>query len=172
MVKSALIKDLYVEIDRLKQEVYAARVKNGIYILRDRYLLEEAEKRCVCYIIMQAMSEKIERMELDLDSRDKELYNSQQQLTVKLSEKLEKTERKHKETEHVLLDLEERLRQTNVTIKEKEFLISNLLKSEKALVERVHELRSELEDTASDVTNLFTKIGSHPYSKNTLALSS
>ncbi|KAL8456530.1 hypothetical protein ACS0TY_034662 [Phlomoides rotata] len=67
-------------------------------------------------------------------------------------------QRKHKETEHVLLDLEERLRQTNVTIKEKEFLISNLLKSEKALVERVHELRSELEDTASDITNLFTKI--------------
>ncbi|KAL8463702.1 hypothetical protein ACS0TY_034376 [Phlomoides rotata] len=106
----------------------------------------------------KAMSEKIERMELDLNSRDKELYNSQQQLTVKLSDKLEKTERKHKETEHVLLDLEERPRQTNVTIKEKEFLISNLLKSEKALVERVHELRSELEDTASDVTNLFTKI--------------
>lgn len=33
------------------------------------------------------------------------------------------------ETEHVLLDLEERHRQANATIKEKEFLISNLLKS-------------------------------------------
>ncbi|KAL8516151.1 hypothetical protein ACS0TY_014716 [Phlomoides rotata] len=156
MMKSALIKDLYVEIDRLKQEVYAAREKNGIYIPRDRYLLEEAEKK--------AMSEKIERMELDLDSRDKqltelqELYNSQQQLTFELSNKLEKTERKLRETEYVLLDLEERHRQANATIKEKEFLISNLLKSEKALVERALELRSELEDTASDVTNLFTKI--------------
>ena len=34
-----------------------------------------------------------------------------------------------KETEHVLLDLEERHMQANATIKEKEFLISNLLKS-------------------------------------------
>lgn len=156
MMKSAVIKDLYVEIDRLKQEVYAAREKNGIYIPRDRYLQEEAEKK--------AMTEKIERMELDFDSRDKQLaelqdlYNSQQQLTAELSDKLEKTEKKLEETEHVLLDLEERHRQANATIKEKEYLISNLLKSEKALVERALELRSELEDAASDITNLFTKI--------------
>ncbi|PIN10075.1 Kinesin-like protein [Handroanthus impetiginosus] len=156
MMKSALIKDLYFEIDRLKQEVYAAREKNGIYIPRDRYLQDEAEKK--------AMSEKIERMELDLESRDKqlaelqELYNSQQQLTVELSDKLEKTEKKLQETEHALLDLEERHRQANATIKEKEYLISNLLKSEKALVERALELRAELENAASDVTNLFTKI--------------
>ncbi|KAK6144525.1 hypothetical protein DH2020_021345 [Rehmannia glutinosa] len=156
MMKSAVIKDLYFEIDRLKQEVYAAREKNGIYIPRDRYLQDEAEKK--------AMSEKIERMELDLDSRDKqfaevqELYNSQQQLTVELSDKLEKSEKKLQETEHALLDLEERHRQANATIKEKEYVISNLLKSEKALVERALELRAELENTASDVTNLFTKI--------------
>ncbi|KAL0370040.1 UNVERIFIED_CONTAM: Kinesin-like protein KIN-5D [Sesamum angustifolium] len=135
MMKSALIKDLYFEIDRLKQEVYAAREKNGIYIPRDRYLQDEAEKK--------AMSEKIERMELDLDSRDKrlvevqELYNSQQQLTVELSDKLEKTEKKLQETEHALLDLEERHRQANANIKEKEYLISNLLKSEKALIRRL-----------------------------------
>ncbi|XP_041991078.1 kinesin-like protein KIN-5D [Salvia splendens] len=156
MMKSAVIKDLYFEIDRLKQEVYAAREKNGIYIPRDRYLQEEAEKK--------AMSERIERMELDLDSRDKQLaelqdlYNSQQQSTAELSDKLEKTEKRLKETEHVLLDLEERHMQANATIKEKEFLISNLLKSEKALIERALELRSELEDAASDITNLFTKI--------------
>ncbi|KAK2980292.1 hypothetical protein RJ640_024996 [Escallonia rubra] len=156
MMKSALIKDLYSEIDRLKQEVYAAREKNGIYIPRDRYLQDEAEKK--------AMAEKIERMELDFDSRDKqvmelqELYNSQQLLTAELSDKLEKTEKKLKETEHSLADLEERHRQANSTIKEKEFLISNLLKSEKALVERAFELRAELENAASDVSSLFTKI--------------
>ncbi|KAL3850731.1 hypothetical protein ACJIZ3_012613 [Penstemon smallii] len=152
MMKSAMIKDLYFEIDRLKQEVYAAREKNGIYIPRDRYLQEEAEKK--------AMSEKIERMELDFESRDKqlvdlqELYNFQQQLTVDLSDKLEKTEKKLQETEYSLLDLEEKHRQANATIKEKEYLISNLLKSEKALVERALELRAELESATSDVSSL------------------
>ncbi|KAJ1377030.1 P-loop containing nucleoside triphosphate hydrolase [Sesbania bispinosa] len=156
MVKSALIKDLYSEIDRLKQEVYSAREKNGIYIPRDRYLNEEAEKK--------AMAEKIERMELEAESKDKklmelqELFNCQKLLTAELSDKLEKTERSLEETELSLFDLEERHKQANATIKEKEFLISNLLKSEKALVEHAIELRAELENAASDVSNLFSKI--------------
>ncbi|EEF29570.1 kinesin-like protein KIN-5D [Ricinus communis] len=156
MMKSAMIKDLYSEIDRLKQEVYAAREKNGIYIPRDRYLQDEAEKK--------AMAEKIERMELDSESKDKQLmelqdlYNSQLLLTAELSEKLEKTEKKLEETENSLFDLEEKHRQANATIKEKEFLISNLLKSEKALVERAFELRAELENAASDISSLFAKI--------------
>ncbi|XP_073311252.1 kinesin-like protein KIN-5D [Primulina huaijiensis] len=156
MMKSAIMKDLYSEIDRLKQEVYAAREKNGIYIPRERYLQDESDKK--------AMSEKVERMELDLESRDKqllelqELYDSQQQLTVELSDKLEKTEKKLQETEHSLLDLEGRHKQANATIKEKDYLVSNLLKSEKSLVERAHELRVELENAVSDVQNLFAKI--------------
>ncbi|ESW04134.1 hypothetical protein PHAVU_011G070000 [Phaseolus vulgaris] len=156
MVKSALIKDLYSEIDRLKQEVYAAREKNGIYIPRDRYLHEEAEKK--------AMVEKIERMEQEAESKDKqlvelqELYNSQQLLTVELSDKLEKTEKSLEETEQSLLELEEKHTQANATIKEKEFLIFNLLKSEKTLVEHAIELRADLENAASDVSNLFSTI--------------
>ncbi|WOL14877.1 kinesin-like protein KIN-5A [Canna indica] len=156
MMKSAMIKDLYAEIDRLKQEVFAAREKNGIYIPRDRYLIEEAEKK--------AMTEKIEKLELDLDSKDKqliglqELYNSQKLLSADLSDKLERTQKKLVDTEHAFLDLEERYRQANSTIKEKEFLISNLLKSEKALVERAYDLRSELENAAADVSGLFSKI--------------
>ncbi|KAG8387758.1 hypothetical protein BUALT_Bualt02G0054600 [Buddleja alternifolia] len=156
MMKSALMKDLYFEIERLKQEVYAAREKNGVYIPRDRYLQEEAEKK--------AMSEKIERVETDLESKDKQimglqdLYNSQQQLTVELRDKLERTEKKLQQTERSLFDFEERHRQANATIKEKEYLISNLLKSEKALEQRALELRAELENAASDVSNLFSKI--------------
>ncbi|KAK8550966.1 hypothetical protein V6N13_119465 [Hibiscus sabdariffa] len=156
MMKSALIKDLYSEIDRLKQEVYAAREKNGIYIPRDRYLHEEAEKK--------AMAEKIERMELVSDSKEKkitelqELYNSQQLLSAELSDKLEKTQKKLGETENAFFDLEDKHRQANATIKEKEFLISNLLKSEKALIEHAFELRAELENAASDVSDLFAKI--------------
>ncbi|PWA85208.1 P-loop containing nucleoside triphosphate hydrolases superfamily protein [Artemisia annua] len=156
LMKSAMMKDLYSEIERLKQEVYAAREKNGIYIPKERYLLEEEEKK--------AMAEKIERMELDNESRGKqmmelqELYNSQLLITASLTEKLEKTEIKLQETEHSLSDLEEKHRQANVTIKEKEYLISNLLKSEKALLERAFDLRAELDNAASDVSSLFTKI--------------
>ncbi|KMZ64308.1 Kinesin-related protein-like [Zostera marina] len=156
MMKSAMMKDLYYEIERLKQEVFSAREKNGIYIPRDRYLQEESEKK--------AMVEKIERLELDLDSKDKqliglqELYNSQKLLTAGLKDELEKTQKRLTDTENVLLDLEERYKQTISTIKEKEFIISNLLRSEKVLVERAFELRLDLENAASDVSGLFAKI--------------
>ncbi|TVU01229.1 hypothetical protein EJB05_53331, partial [Eragrostis curvula] len=45
MMKSALIKDLYIEMDHLKQELYAAREKNGVYIPREQYVADEAEKK-------------------------------------------------------------------------------------------------------------------------------
>ncbi|KAK9126879.1 hypothetical protein Scep_015725 [Stephania cephalantha] len=156
MMKSTMIKDLYNEIDRLKQELCAAREKNGIYIPQDRYLQEEAQKK--------AMTEKIERMELDSESKDKqlmelqELSNSQQLYTTELSDKLEKTQGELEETRSSLLDLEEKYGQAQTTIKEKEFLIFNLLKSEKALVEQTFALRSELHNAASDVSGLFEKI--------------
>ncbi|KAK9756698.1 hypothetical protein RND81_01G115500 [Saponaria officinalis] len=156
MVKSALMKDLYFEIERLKQEVYAAREKNGIYIPRDRYLQEEAEKK--------ALTERVEKMEQDMDTRDKQLvelqglYDSQRQLSAELGNKLEMTEKRLEETEHALSDLEEKHKQANATIKEKEYIISNLLRSEKALVDRAIELRTELESAASDISSLFSKI--------------
>ncbi|KAJ4903174.1 P-loop containing nucleoside triphosphate hydrolases superfamily protein [Raphanus sativus] len=156
MMKSAIMKDLYGEIERLKQEVYAAREKNGIYIPKERYTQEEAEKK--------AMAEKIEQMEVEGEAKDKqiielqELYNAEQLVTAGLREKLDKTEKKLRETEQALLDLEEKHRQAVATIKEKEYLISNLLKSEKTLVDRAVELQAELENAASDVSNLFAKI--------------
>ncbi|XP_021856268.1 kinesin-like protein KIN-5D [Spinacia oleracea] len=156
MMKTALMKDLYYEIERLKQEVYAAREKNGIYIPRDRYLLDEAEKK--------ALTEKVEKMELDMETKDKqlvelqELYNSQQQSSAELSSKLEMTQKKLEETEHAFSDLEEKHRQANATIKEKEFIITNLLRSEKALVDRAIDLRTELESAASDISSLYAKI--------------
>nr|GEV34152.1 hypothetical protein [Tanacetum cinerariifolium] len=78
---------------------------------------------------------------------DKQLVNAY------LTLKLEKTEIKLQETKNSLLDLEERHRQANITIKEKEFAIFNLLSS------LAFDIRAELENAASDVSNLFTKMG-------------
>lgn len=114
-----------------------------------------------------------------------ELYNSQQLLTAELTDKLEKTEvryqltlilcalilgkiqmynlvmqKKLEQTEHSLVDLEEKHRQANATIKEKEFLISNLLKSGKHIF---------LPSTYSDqilIISLSTSLALHLLSQN------
>ncbi|KAI4991447.1 hypothetical protein ZWY2020_039818 [Hordeum vulgare] len=156
MMKSALIKDLYFEMDRLKQELYAAREKNGIYIPGEQYLADEAEKK--------AMSEKLDRLELSLESKDKQfhelqgLYDSQKVLSADLSETLQTLQKKMQETECALAVLEEKYLQANNTIKEKEYLIENLLKTEKVLVHEAHTLRSELENTTDDLSGLFSKL--------------
>ncbi|XP_020976584.1 kinesin-like protein KIN-5D [Arachis ipaensis] len=62
-------------------EVYAAREKNGIYIPRDRYLSEEAEKK--------VMAEKIERMALEADSKDKATATSNIQATLRPTRSVE-----------------------------------------------------------------------------------
>lgn len=156
LLKSALIKDLYSEIDRLKQELNAAREKNGIYIPRDRYMHEESKKK--------AMVEKMEQMEQDSEMKDKqiielqELYDVKTQLAANLSDKLEETEIVLEETKHSLCDLEEKYRKAKTAIKKKEYYITNLLQSEKALYDYAFELHLELEHAASDVSGLFTKI--------------
>jgi kinesin family protein 11 len=140
----------------MSSEVFAAREKNGIYIPRERYLQEEAEKK--------AMTEKIERLGADLEARDKqlvelkELYDAEQLLSAELSEKLGKTQKDLEDTKNVLHDLEEKYNEAESTIKEKEYVIFNLLKSEKSLVDCAYNLRAELENAAADVSGLFSKI--------------
>ncbi|RXI02696.1 hypothetical protein DVH24_002774 [Malus domestica] len=97
-MRSVLINDLYSEIHRLKQEVYAATEKNGIYKPRHRYVSEEAEKK--------AMSKKIERMKLDYDSKHKSVLYS----FCSCSEIIEHfiLQKKLEETGHALYGLEDK----------------------------------------------------------------
>jgi kinesin family protein 11 len=62
------------------------------------------------------------------------------------------------DTKNVLHDLEEKYNEAESTIKEKEYVIFNLLKSEKSLVDCAYNLRAELENAAADVSGLFSKI--------------
>ncbi|KAH1247635.1 Kinesin-like protein KIN-5B [Glycine max] len=45
--KAVLLKDLYMEIDRMKEDIRAARKKNGVYISHERFAKEEAEKKVI-----------------------------------------------------------------------------------------------------------------------------
>ncbi|KAL4357403.1 hypothetical protein AHAS_Ahas09G0183200 [Arachis hypogaea] len=100
-----------MEIKRMKEDVRAAREKNGVYISHERFAKEEAEKK--------AKDERIEQIENDLSLSQKE--------------KLEKTS-------NSLRDLQENYRMVVSTLKEKEYTISKLLKSENALVVRAKEM--------------------------------
>ncbi|KAI3743404.1 hypothetical protein L1987_61113 [Smallanthus sonchifolius] len=149
VTKSIVVKELYTEIDILKQELHATREKNGIYIPHDCYLSEEAAKK--------EMTEKLELKSKELLNLQ-ELYFHQQKLTTELSQRLENAERELKESKKDVSKLKDKLKLANEMTKEKEYLILNLLGSEKTLTERAAVLHSELENATSEVSSLFAKI--------------
>ncbi|TMW94755.1 hypothetical protein EJD97_009824 [Solanum chilense] len=156
LTKSALIKDLYVEMDYLKQELHATREKNGIYIPQDHYLSEEAAHKEIV--------EKLKFTELDLESKNKklielqDLYDNQRQLTADLNEQLQRTQRELKKAEQAFNDLEVQNRRAKEVIQEKDSLVSNLIKSEKEMTDKALELRAEVENAESEISSLFAKI--------------
>ncbi|PWA73788.1 kinesin motor domain-containing protein [Artemisia annua] len=149
VTKSVAVKDLYTEIDSLKQELHATREKNGIYIPNDRYISEEAAKK--------EMTEKLELKSKELMDLQELLFR-QQKLTSELSQRLENTERQLHESRQDVSSLKDQLRYASESTKEKEYLILNLLESEKTLTKRAVELHSELENATSEVSSLFAKI--------------
>ncbi|CAN0926747.1 Kinesin-like protein KIN-5D [Linum grandiflorum] len=166
-VKAELLKDLYADIDRLRQELHAAREKNGIYIPVNRYRTEEAERK--------ALAEKVEFMQLELDLKDKQLMevqslsDNQQHQIAELGGKLQKTQNELQETHRTMLDMEARQRKALAVIKERECLISNLLQSEKALTDQALTLRDELEGAAKEASNFFEKIGLYFFMMHTVS---
>ncbi|KAH6797736.1 P-loop containing nucleoside triphosphate hydrolases superfamily protein [Perilla frutescens var. hirtella] len=138
LMKSTLIKDLYSQIDSLKQELHATRQRNGSYAAEDERHSADALRK--------------QLMEIQ------ELYIFQQQLRVDLEDKLERNERELTTTRQSLFNLEDQYQQAIVMCKDKETLIFNLISSGKELTKKALELRSDLEGAASDVSTLFAKI--------------
>ncbi|XVE76319.1 hypothetical protein DITRI_Ditri12bG0162400 [Diplodiscus trichospermus] len=154
--KAVLLKDLYLEIERMKEDVRAARDKNGVYIPHERFAQEEAEKK--------ARMEKIEQLENDLNLSEKqadkyrELYLTEQEQRLDLESNLKECKINLEKNRKELVDLQEKHTVAILTLKEKEFIISKLLRSENSLIERAKELRTDLQHASEDINSLFAKL--------------
>ncbi|OMO72729.1 hypothetical protein CCACVL1_17628 [Corchorus capsularis] len=156
MSKTVLLKDLYLEIERMKEDVRAARDQNGVYIPHERFSQEEAEKK--------ARMEKIEQLENDLNLSEKqvdkyrELYLTEQEQRLDIESDLKDCNINLEKSRKEFLDLQENHRAALLTLKEKEFIISKLLCSENSLIERAKELRTDLQHASEDINSLFAKL--------------
>ncbi|XP_057970666.1 kinesin-like protein KIN-5B [Malania oleifera] len=156
MFKAALLKDLYLELEKMKQDVRAAREKNGVYIPLERFAQDEAEKK--------ARNEKIEQLEIDLALSAKEvekyceLYHTEQEEKRKTERELKDCKINLENCNKALQNLQENHRVIVSTLKEKKFIISKLLHSENSLVEHAKELCTNLKNASEDIDKLFTKI--------------
>ncbi|KAL6649688.1 hypothetical protein ACP70R_013912 [Stipagrostis hirtigluma subsp. patula] len=154
--KSVMLKDLYQEMERMKQDVKAAREKNGIYVPHDRFVLEEAEKKI--------MREKIEQLELSLEKQKKEaekfkgLYLAEQERSLDMESQKKELKITLESWKEKFVDLQEAHSRANILLKEKDFIISNLLCAEHLILERAKDMRSTLENASGDITLLLNKL--------------
>ncbi|KAG9155094.1 hypothetical protein Leryth_011080 [Lithospermum erythrorhizon] len=156
MSKTAFLKDLYQEIEKMKQDVRAARERNGVYIPHERFVQDEAEKK--------ANTEKLEQLEIDLKGCKKqvdeyrELYLTKQEEKLNLQCELKDCKGTLESMGKALQNLEDNYRIALTTLKEREHAISRLLHSESCLVECAKELRDNLLNASEDIDTLSEKI--------------
>ncbi|KAK9075819.1 hypothetical protein SSX86_004148 [Deinandra increscens subsp. villosa] len=156
MMKTTLIKDLYGEIERLKAEIYASREKSGVYLPKERYYQEEMERK--------SMADQIEKMGIKIENQQKQFEELQTQFNARveeccdLSSKLEFSQNTLNQTNKVLADTEETLKQCQYALKERDFIIHEQKKAENALAHQACVLRADLEKSLQDNASLFMKI--------------
>ncbi|KAK9920725.1 hypothetical protein M0R45_029271 [Rubus argutus] len=148
-VKNCVAQGFYLEIERMKEDIRAAREKNGVYVPRERFVQEEAEKK--------ARIERIEQLENDLNHTEKqvekfhELYLSEQEQKLDCQSELEDCKINLENSNKALLELQENYRVAISTLKEKEQIISKLLYSAK-------DLRTDLQTASDDISSLHEKL--------------
>ncbi|CAD6210663.1 unnamed protein product [Miscanthus lutarioriparius] len=154
--ESVMLKDLYQEMERMKQDVKAAREKNGIYIPHERLVLDEAERK--------KMKGKLENLELSLEKQIKEvgkfkgLYQGEQECRLDLESQNKDLKVNLETWKRKFLDLQEVHCRANTSLREKDFIISDLLHSEHLILERAKDLRNTLENASRDTTVLLSKL--------------
>ncbi|CAA7047238.1 unnamed protein product [Microthlaspi erraticum] len=122
--KAVLLKDLYLELERVKEDVRAARDRNGIYIAQQRYAEEEAEKK--------ARIERIEQLENDLNltesevSNFRDLYMTEKEKLLDVESDLKDCKRNLDSKNKELLDLKENYIQVITKLNEREAIISRM----------------------------------------------
>ncbi|CAH2058909.1 unnamed protein product [Thlaspi arvense] len=154
--KAVLLKDLYLELERMKEDVRAARDRNGIYIAQERYAQEEAEKK--------ARIERIEQLENDLNlteseaSKFRDLYMTENEKLLDVESDLKDCKRNLDNNNKELLALKENYSQVVSKLKEREAIISRMKVSETSLIDRAKGLRSDLQHASNDISSLFTRL--------------
>ncbi|KAH0930436.1 hypothetical protein HID58_016163 [Brassica napus] len=136
--KAVLLKDLYLELERMKEDVRAARDRNGIYIAQERYTQEEAEKKEA--------------------SKFRGLYTTEKEKLLDVESDLKDCKRNLDNTNKELHDLKENYIQVISKLKEREAIISKMKASETTLIDRAKGLRSDLQHASNDISSLFTRL--------------
>ncbi|CAN6295557.1 unnamed protein product [Urochloa humidicola] len=154
--KPVMLKDLDQEMEIMKQDGKAPREKHGIYIPHDRFVPDEAEKK--------SMREKMEYLELNLEKQKKEvekfkgLYLAEKKCRLDFESQNKDLKINLESWKGKFLELQEAHHRANISLREKDFVVSSLLCSEKSILERAKDMHNNLENASGEIAILWNKL--------------
>ncbi|KAK9827565.1 hypothetical protein WJX74_010806 [Apatococcus lobatus] len=135
--KTAHIKELNAEIDKLKGELFATREKNGVYVPSDAYAAREEEEK--------ANRMRIEMLEAELEGAKDGHRQELEQATADL-----------RQTQEELAETYSALQRARQGLEERDFLIATHERSEDALAEHAAGLARSLQTSVQDLQSTFS----------------
>nr|KMM69092.1 kinesin-II 85 kDa subunit [Coccidioides posadasii RMSCC 3488] len=156
MSKKTLFREFTSEIEKLKSELIATRLRNGVYLSASSYeeMTVESESR---RILTEEQRAKIESMEANLKNKVQELFTLTSNFNT-LKRNNEATQTMLDETQDILQKTEIVLRNTEQSLEEEAMLREAHETTELELHEIGTDLISQLEQSASDVDGLHSKL--------------
>ena len=154
--KTTLIKDLTVEIDRLKADLIATREKNGIYLSTAHHeSLLSTQKE---------LEEQVKQLEAQIEEKEEELENVKEMFT-ELETTHETLSKAHTETKKDLAGKIQELDETcaalemaKTGIEERDYLIAAHEEAEDRIVSHAIEITESLTTAADDTYRLHDKL--------------
>ncbi|KAJ5175732.1 Kinesin-like protein bimC [Penicillium canariense] len=154
--KNKLLREIGMEIEKLKSELIATRHRNGVYMTPDAYeeMTMESESR---RIVNEEQRAKIESMESSLRHKVQELFSLTGNFNT-LKQDNENTQSKLKSTRGMLEQTETSLKNTSEKLDEETILRKAHQATEQILREIGAGLLSTLDGTVEDVNGLHAKL--------------
>lgn len=154
--KNKLLRDIGMEIEKLKSDLIATRQRNGVYMTPHAYeeMTMESESR---RIVSEEQRAKIESMEASLRHKVQELFTLTSNFNT-LKEDHEDTRHKLTDTRGVLEIMEKNLKNTSEQLDEETLVRKAHQETESRLREIGAEILTTLDHTVADVNGLHAKI--------------
>jgi kinesin family protein 11 len=154
--KNKLLREIGMEIEKLKSDLIATRHRNGVYMTPDAYeeMTMESESR---RIVNEEQRAKIESMEASLRHKVQELFTLTSNFNT-LKQDNEDTKHKLTDTRGVLEQTEKSLKDTSEQLDEETLVRKAHQDTESRLREIGTEILSTLDHTVADVNGLHAKI--------------
>ncbi|GLC48170.1 hypothetical protein PLESTB_000066900 [Pleodorina starrii] len=148
--KTAMIKEMSTEMEKLRMELIAQREKNGVYIAIEKHQQDELER--------VQLRDTVKALREEMKQEQEEYAQTLQQQKTEAEKTISRLESELATAKSDLEYLDARLQEASRTIHERQYLIAAHRKAEQDIAEHAEAVRNELASAVRDVGELFASM--------------